>query len=107
VHSQADVLRVEEQIAFLQFTEYVLLLKRAADASRTKNEINGRFILGLDSRIIYLITAHGTFHAGRIEQSILLTETRSNSETRVASWSNPSLDHNRMLLITQSEGKNG
>jgi hypothetical protein len=61
VHSQADVLRAGKQIAFLQFTEYLLLLKRAADACRTKNEINGRFILGSGSRAVRLITAHGSY----------------------------------------------
>jgi hypothetical protein len=67
VHSQADVLRAKEQIAFLQFTEYLLLLKMATDASRTKNEINDRFILGSGSRMVGLITAHGASQAEIIE----------------------------------------
>jgi hypothetical protein len=103
VHSQAGVLRAEEQIAFLQFTAYLLLLKRAADASRTKNENNGRFTLGSGSQIIRLIIAHGTFQAGIIKESILLRETRSNSEPRVASCSNRPLGRSITLLISQSD----
>jgi hypothetical protein len=66
MHSQADLRRAEEQIAFLQFTDYLLLLKRAY-ASRTKNEINSRFVPGSGSQIVNLITVHGASQAGIIE----------------------------------------
>jgi hypothetical protein len=51
-YSEAGVLKEEEKIAFRQFGEYLGLLKPAADASRTRNEINGHFILGSGSGIL-------------------------------------------------------
>jgi hypothetical protein len=64
VHAEAEVLTEEEQIAFFQFREYFGLLKPAADASRTKNEINSHFKLGSGSRIIRLLTLYGRSQAG-------------------------------------------
>jgi hypothetical protein len=46
----------EEQIAFLQFREYLCLLQQAADESQTTGEINQRFLLGSGSRIVTLLT---------------------------------------------------
>jgi predicted Zn-dependent protease len=66
VHAEAGVLTGEEQIAFLQLRKYLDLLKQAADASRTRNGINSHFTLGSGSRIIRLLTSHGTFQAGGI-----------------------------------------
>jgi hypothetical protein len=66
VHIEAGVPTEEKQIAFLQFREDLRLLKQAADASRTKNEINSHFTPGSGSRIIRLLISHGTFQAGEI-----------------------------------------
>jgi hypothetical protein len=66
VRAEAGVLTEEEQIAFLQFREYLGLLKSAADTIRTSNEINSHFKLGSGSRIIPLLTLHGRFQAGGI-----------------------------------------
>jgi hypothetical protein len=66
VHAEAGVLTEEEQIAFLHFRAYLGLLKPAADASRTRNEINSHFTLGSGSQIIRLLTLPGRSQAGGI-----------------------------------------
>jgi hypothetical protein len=66
VHAEAGILMEEEQIAFLQSREYLGLLKPAADASRTKNEINTHFTLGSGSGTTRLLTLHGRSQAGGI-----------------------------------------
>jgi hypothetical protein len=66
VHAEAGVLTEQDQIAFLQFREYLGLLEQAADASWTRNEINTHFTLESGSRIIGLLTSHGTSQAGEI-----------------------------------------
>jgi hypothetical protein len=47
-----------------RFLKY--LLKPAADASPTRNEINSHFTLGSGSRIIRLLTFSGRSQAGKI-----------------------------------------
>jgi hypothetical protein len=64
VHAQDGSLTPDEIIAFLQFREYLCLLKKAADESQIANEINTRFIFGSASRIVRLITSHGTARRG-------------------------------------------
>jgi hypothetical protein len=59
VHAQEGALTEEEQIAFLQFQAYLRLLKKAANRSRTKKDMNCRFTLGSATRIVRLIASHG------------------------------------------------
>jgi hypothetical protein len=60
VHVVEGGLDVEEQIAFLQFRQYLTLLQRAADESRTNREINQRFGVSSGARIVHLIASHGS-----------------------------------------------
>jgi hypothetical protein len=58
-HAHDGALTPDEEVAFLQFREYWILLKKAADDSQIKDEINTRFIFGSGSRTVRLITSHG------------------------------------------------
>jgi hypothetical protein len=69
-HAEVSVLTEEEKIAFLQFREYLGLLKPAVDASRTRNEINSHSKLGSGSRIIRLLTLHGKSQAGELHDVV-------------------------------------
>jgi hypothetical protein len=71
VHAAHDSLGPDEQVAFLQFRQYLTALQTAADHSCISNEINRRFIFGSESRIARLIISHGRAGAdiGIIEES--------------------------------------
>jgi hypothetical protein len=60
VHVVEGGLDAEEQIAFLQFRQYLTLLQKATDESKTYREINQRFGVGSGARIVHLIAAHGS-----------------------------------------------
>jgi hypothetical protein len=57
-HTHEGALSSEEQVAFLQFREYLSLLKMAADMSRSRNEMNWPFAYSSGSWIVCLINAH-------------------------------------------------
>jgi hypothetical protein len=55
VHADEAILTEGEEVAFIQFRDYLSLLRMAAKASRRDNEENHTFMLGSASRIIPML----------------------------------------------------
>jgi hypothetical protein len=53
-------LGAEDGLADREFREFLLFLQKEADESRINSEIDQRFNVGSGSRIVHLITSHGT-----------------------------------------------
>jgi hypothetical protein len=60
VHAQEGSLTPDEQIAFLQFRQYLSFLKMAAENSRTNKEIDHGHASTSSTRTVHMIVSHGT-----------------------------------------------
>jgi hypothetical protein len=58
VHAKEGSMTDEEQIAFLQFRDFLALLETPARESETYREINQRFNVGSATRIVRLLAVH-------------------------------------------------